>query len=460
MTSEPTREPSGFDWKEHRAAAALIAELIEEHLEQIPFLRHLQERLLNGTGTRLADWVDHFDVDFSKQNTLGQRLRDAGFLAVPGIDKEILVHPGAIFPAIAQSNDAVNRIGIKVESVVDFVAAHQIQTVVTEQPFAARRLARICGNPSHEVWAIEKHGVQSWENPPITQSVSLLIPRIRESFLMRDRRCQTDAEGFHIAASLIDDSIARIGVSRTCDLFFQAERHYWQLRNRAARVQKARQDSLGMGWANHDHHTYRSSRESFKDLIGILEKLGFVCRESFFAGAEAGWGAQVLEQSECGLVVFADVDLSEEELAGDFAHEGLSPRQDLGTVGLWCALHGEAFLQAGMHHLECQFDYTTARQLLESDGVQCMQPFTDFEFLKQCFTTPEFWQVEEHRLAHLVAQNQISAADADKFRTEGAAGSHLEVLERNNGFKGFNQQGVSKIIAKTDPRKLSGSSAE
>jgi hypothetical protein len=38
------------------------------------------------------------------------------------------------------------------------------------------------------------------------------------------------------------------------------------------------------------------------------------------------------------------------------------------------------------------------------------------------------------------------------FRS-GAIGSHLENLERNDGYKGFNQQGVSDIISKTDPRK-------
>ena len=209
-----------------------------------------------------------------------------------------------------------------------------------------------------------------------------------------------------------------------------------------------------MGWANHDHHTYRSSREYFAELISVLEKLGFECRERFYAGAEAGWGAQVLEQPRCGLVVFADVDLNEEELAGDFAHHGLEKQDKLGTVGLWCALHGEAFLRAGMHHLECQFDYQQARQQLDSEGIQSMDPFTDFEFLKQCFTQPEVWQVEESRIEKLLSESKISPDEAEDFRRGGAVGSHLEILERNDGYKGFNQTGVSKIIAKTDPRKL------
>lgn len=32
------------------------------------------------------------------------------------------------------------------------------------------------------------------------------------------------------------------------------KRDYWPSRNRAARVQRERQDRLGLGWANHDRH--------------------------------------------------------------------------------------------------------------------------------------------------------------------------------------------------------------
>jgi hypothetical protein len=72
-----------------------------------------------------------------------------------------------------------------------------------------------------------------------------------------------------------------------------------------------------------------------------------VCRERFYAGRDAGWGAQVLEHPTTGICVFADVDLSPEEVTGDFAHERLPAREGAGTVGLWCELHGEAFLAAG-----------------------------------------------------------------------------------------------------------------
>ena len=77
--------------------------------------------------------------------------------------------------------------------------------------------------------------------------------------------------------------------------------------------------------------------------------------------AQAGWGAQVLEQKDSQVVIFADVDLSADEVVEDFSHAQLPRRPEFGTVGLWCLLHGEAFLDAGMHHLECRFDFAAAR---------------------------------------------------------------------------------------------------
>jgi hypothetical protein len=244
-----------------------------------------------------------------------------------------------------------------------------------------------------------------------------------------------------------------VGQNTACDLFFFVEREYWQRRNRAAAHQRWLQDRLGLGWANDDHHTFRSSRQAFAPLIQCLEALGMVCRERFHAGAEAGWGAQVLEHPITGIVIFADVDLSPDEIASDPGHEGLKERKELGTVGLWCALHGESFFQAGLHHLACLGDFDALRTHLAADGVTSMKPFTNFPYLRQCFTDGESWPVDKQRLHNLLDQGRIDPASAERIAHEGGRGSHLELIERNEAFKGFNQHGVSKIIAATDPRK-------
>ena len=107
-----------------------------------------------------------------------------------------------------------------------------------------------------------------------------------------------------------------------------------------------------------------------------------------------------------------------------------------------------------MHHLECTFDFDAAREQLTAVGIPSMQPFTDFGYLRQAFTTGEIWKAIPKRTQQAVTKGFITAEQAEKFLTDGSIGSHVEILERNDGFKGFNQTGVSDIIRKTDPRTI------
>ncbi len=124
-----------------------------------------------------------------------------------------------------------------------------------------------------------------------------------------------------------------MGQGRAASLFLEVEREFWQSKNQAGQIQKKRQDALGLGWANHDHHTFRCTRIGFKKLVNLFEELGFYCRERYYAGKEAGWGAQIMEQRDAFVVVFLDVDLSPDEIAIDFAHAELPERKELGTIG-------------------------------------------------------------------------------------------------------------------------------
>jgi hypothetical protein len=187
--------------------------------------------------------------------------------------------------------------------------------------------------------------------------------------------------------------------------------------------------------------------------MGIFKRLGFALRERFHAGAHAGWGAQIVENSVTGIVIFADLDLSAEETEIDFTRESLPELPRPSTVGLWVGLHGESMLDAGMHHLEAQFDFDRLReQLRASADLETMPPFSDFPFLRQAFTKGERWPVTRHRADRLLKGGWIDEVQHTQFLAEGAIGSHLENLQRSEGYKGFNQQAVSAIIAATDPR--------
>ena len=450
-----------YQWTVQPLAERVVRDILDEATARSPFAADLRRRMRDETGTRLFDWLDHLVVPDA--GGLREGLRNAGFIGrYEAGAGECYVHEEGMFPRIIPSRDGSTHLAIKVESVADYLAAGPFtgRGIVEGEPLAPLRRALVSSEHEVEVWAVERHGDRGFKVPIVLPEKALLVLKHAEAFRLRKRDYGDSAEGFAHANALIDAAIADLGADRACDLFFAAERQYWQRRNRAAQVQKARQDRLGLGWANHDHHTYRSSREHFAALIAVLEKLGFHCRERFYAGHDAGWGAQVLEQPTAGVVIFADVDMSPDEVLGDFSHAGLPPRKELGTVGLWCALHGEAFLEGGMHHLECQFDFEALKHQLESEeGVKVMKPFTNFPHLRQAFTEGEVWPVRPERIERLLSAGRITPEQADQFREKGALGSHLENLERNQGFKGFNQTGISDIIARTDPRAQQARSA-
>jgi hypothetical protein len=443
---------SEHQWSPQPAAGAWVSEVAGVVLAGLPSARDFADRLYRETGNRLSDLIDTVFLAEGDRHLEGALA--AGWVS-NGESGGFAIYdqPKGLFPTIAVGKPAVGvAVELKVESVADFLAANHLTRAIDGRPFAPYRRSVLAVDEGTGVSVAERHGTRGYSTDGGPGADDVLA--VAESLRTRPRDFDEAVEGFAEAERRIDAGIARVGRDYTCDLFFAAEREYWTRRNRAARAQKARQDKLGIGWANHDHHTYRSSRESFAPLVRVWEKLGLSCRERFYAGLAAGWGAQVMEHPVTRIVTFNDVDLSPEELIGDFGHDGLAPKGNLATIGLWCGLHGEAFLQAGMHHLECVFDFDALKVQLEREhGIRTMKPFTDFAYLRQAFTEGEKWEVAGRRIDRLLGKGLITPPQAEKFRVEGAIGSHLENLERNDGFKGFNQDGVSEIIAATDPRR-------
>jgi hypothetical protein len=438
---------ASVSWEPQPAGAAWILRQVERFRGLNPVVGQFEQLLREKTGTRLADWIDHLLV------TEADGLTESGFVESADGWFE---HPRALLPAVRPGH--VDRMLLRVDSVSDFALAQRQRWNVrlAGEPLDLLRCGIIEAPKARAEFGVIEHRGCNVRQPErgLSDHEKISIQMVRERLRLRRREFPDQSEAFQEIRTLIAKSIELLDRDLTCDLFFEAERDYWLSRNRAAQVQLMRQASMGLGWGNHDHHTYRSSRSCFAQLIELFELLGFECRERFYAGREAGWGAQVLEQPVCRVVIFADVDLSPDEITDDFSHQPLSPRQELGTIGLWCALHGEAVFEAGMHHLECQFDFDGARTQLEDLGIKSMKPFTDFPFLRQCFTEGERWAVDPKRIEWLRQDARITHEQADRFHREGAVGSHLEILERNDGYRGFNQTGINDIIRKTDPRFL------
>lgn len=445
-----------YDWPLAHPAEDLLRNHVGSFLNQNSFGRDLAKRMREETGTDLFEWLDHLVLPAENESELlssGFR-REEDVEVPPG--HVCLTHPRATLPRVLLSLDTntANVLCLRPEHVADFHARHNLSVAPSGEPYSRYRVLPVYREQGTLLEVVERLAYSGFVPGEVSGSEVKSRVKARELWHARPRLLSTDAEGFETARRILEQSLELVGPDVTCHFCFEAERAYWESRNRAARLQKQRQDQLGLGWGNHDHHTFRCSRVHFVDLIEILITLGFQRRERYYAGAEAGWGAQILEHPMNGIVVFADVDLQPEETALDFSTWRLPPAQRLGTVGLWVGLHGESFLEAGMHHLEARFDFELLREQLGALGIPSMKPFSDFEFLRQAFTEGERWSVRKERAESLHLAGLLTREQCNHFIREGALGSHLENLQRHGGFKGFNQRSVSAIIAATDPRNF------
>lgn len=443
-----------FEWKCQPEAENLVQNILNSCIELNSAVAKLQNDLLLHTSTRLFDWLDYVVIAESEQIT--RDLHKTGFIQQGNGHRHVYIHPGAQLPRVVlDSSEGVSvGIAVAVDSIANFLMVRGESRPIEGKPFGNFRRCEIAFERGAALWVIERRGTLSLipgrENEnEIKHDVDAL-----EKWMTRPRAMANEDIAMHETIRLTQQLLEEVGQHRAAWTVLEGERRYWQARNTAGQIQKNRQDRLGMGWANHDHHTFRSSRAHFNQLVHLFELLGFHCRERFYAGKEAGWGAQVMENPICRLILFLDVDLSPDEIERDFAHQPLAELNELGTIGLWCALHGDSILKGGMHHLEAQFMFEELKGDLDKQGIKMMKPFSTFPYLKQAFTEGERWQVDPARIQKLIKENKISPEQGEKFMIEGAIGSHLENLQRREGYKGFNKNNVSTIIRKTDPRLM------
>ncbi|MHA1935512.1 MAG: hypothetical protein ACW97A_09530 [Candidatus Thorarchaeota archaeon] len=367
-------------------------------------------------------------------------------------DSRVYTHSGTILFPVIVSDQEKTEVSLKPENIVDFVQMSGENLKIEGGSYSRFRKAKVSSSNKTLLSVVERRGYNGFIVSETQDDVHQYVDAL-EAFRTRQRNFSTEEEGLSETLQLIKHYTKQLSKERIADALFRAERGYWEKQNKAGQIQRARQDRLGLGWGNHDHHAYRSSRRTFRLLNETLEALGFIPREQFFAGTKAGWGAQVLEHPICDFVVFADMDVTEEEQGVNFTHLKLKDKDEPGTVGLWTALHGESILEAGLHHLAVRVDFDKVQVELEKYNVGTLRPFSSFEFLWQAFTEVERKNLEIKRADASFSKRLISEAQRDTFMKTGAIHSHVEIIQRGQGFKGFNQDSVSVIIQATDPRK-------
>ena len=443
--NKPTNEQ--FLWHRFEEGYELIVTILETFAARHQGIQDLARKITYQGGVRLLDVVDHLalpEIDWA------DRIKSAGYQEQDGA---WTLRDSNLPPVrLVSSEEQEQGVAVRVESIANFLMQNQRSCPIEGSPFNPFRRCLLSTYNNVSLWLVERRMQGVFEADALPDRVIARCHTVLEDWKRRRRNGGDDDKAVEINLELARRQVEEVGTGLATDLFFEAERNYWQSRNRAASLQKMLLDKAGIGWSHHDHHTYRSSRKQFTRLLEFFTILGFKPRERFYAGVEAGWGAQVMEHPETGTVLFLDTDLNPEELDVDFFQERLPESEDVGTVGLWCGLHGESILEAGLHHLAIKSDFWQLRENLKKQGVRMMAPFSNFPYLKQAFTMGERWKVTRKRLHALRITSRVTVAEAVFFSDNGAIGSHVENIQRAEGYKGFSRQEVSSIIRDTDPR--------
>jgi hypothetical protein len=457
--------PENFEWQRFPEAEELLTEELDAFLQKHKFARELAERIKEETSTHFFNWVDHIRVP-SHSNLPYKLTQDGGFIG----DGDVFANTQAIFPrVIIDRSIRQPSVAINVECVADFVRAHDLDTAIEGEERAPLRQIHV-DEGDNRFTVLERHGYKGFDVLD-TKNGHHFDPESMKEFSQKWTERPRDAlvlekevEQFEYALDLAKKMTQRLGPGRAADIMLACERDYWMSRNLAGRIQKERLDNLGLGWGNiRDHHTFRSTRRNFLRLIEVLGAFGFEKRERFYAGEEAGWGAQVMQHPVTSDVLFCDVDLNPEDIKIDFSRDPLPPTRNHSTVGRWCELHGDSFLEAGVHHIEAQFNFDHLVASLREKGIETMDPFTEEDdeqgrrYLTQAFTVGEKWKVHGIRLSNAMMRSAIDMKMYNKLlqpEDRFAVGSHLEGLDRSQGFAGFKEKAVNNIMTRIDPQRV------
>ncbi len=401
-TIDETSPRPEFDWQRQPAAEALVDRLVASALSGNAFAAELARRMEDETSTRFVDWVDHLvltetDGLTAELEAVGYRREWQGNYAV---NVPVFGHEGGLFPRLAVASGTgpeVREVAIKVESVADFSRAHDLGLEIVGYAMGPYRVGRVPG-AEDEPGGGRAAGLSGLRAVPER-------PRPRGA----DGAADGPGRAWRPATSGTGGSVG----STTTRRVSTRPRRPWSGSSsfaEARRTWRATSSSRWSGTTGSRGTGRRRCRKGGRTGSGSAGRTttttpsaarGGSSRGS--SGSSSGWGSSSASASTPGRTPAGGRRCWSTRSRGssssptstwpprrsttDFAHQALPDLPRPNTVGLWVGLHGESMLEAGMHHLEAQFDFDALRDDLQTEaGIVTMKPFSDFPFLRQAFT--------------------------------------------------------------------------
>ena len=159
----------------------------------------LETELLEKTGTRLLDWVDHLAIPADAVitgNPVVQRLKATGSRFTETQGRIVFKNDAGLFPDIEILPAGNWPLAVKVEDVTNYLIARRLDASLEIQgaPCSSLRKVCVCRCDDASLWVVERHGPVGWETEEIDAQKLRLLLRHREAFRLRLRN-QRSIEG-------------------------------------------------------------------------------------------------------------------------------------------------------------------------------------------------------------------------------------------------------------------------
>jgi len=176
-----------FDWQRCPEVGRLIARHVDHVVGDIPFASRLRQRMLDATGTRLIDWVDHLCLPVT--DSLSRMVEEMGYVrAARDVDEEVWRHPAALVPAIRIREQATADVCLKVDSVTDFLQVHQLDDVTVMGHLDSIVKSVIVAQAGNcRLAVIERHGTSGFQAEAASKATRKSLVEHAVAFLNRER---------------------------------------------------------------------------------------------------------------------------------------------------------------------------------------------------------------------------------------------------------------------------------
>lgn len=404
--SDPTGD--NWNWAPQTNARELIEELLLAFFANCPDAARFGERCHAETGTHISDWAGVILTPDTPETR--RRLDAAGYQPreTEFVDADIhyaFSQPCAPLPDVLLTESDRMSLGIHIDSVADFFAANNIPGIAAVQgePVARSRWARAFEGDTAALWVFERHGYDGYNLSPEPAESRIAALHHEERFRARDRApvsTEDTDNAFDQLALAFNAAADELGPNWAADIFIAAETEHFATKHPAARLQAARQRTLGLGLANTDHLVYAASHANLGRTLDLFNILGFVARESI--DLTAGDKAHVIQQPVNGHVVAI-----------------VAPATDQPSHAASCAaLFGESILTAGPVGVGIRGDTKALAASLELAGPG------------PCKVAPT--TIEEDAIAAAAASGKLDEGFAQSLRNGGVIGPVLTAVCRHD----------------------------